>query len=283
MATQNMQLVTVNEQDHELVVVYDGPRGVPGRPGTPADPGAPGRSIRVLGSWASHTQYASGDAVTARSLAVPGFNSLWIARDGVAPTMGVEPRHEPTAWVEVGASEAASGSAGSIWNVSQLAHPFTRVGQPATFRASTGRYELADTRYADQMPVAVVREIVDAGQVVLQSSGRVPGIDPEVLAFGTFEPGVIYYLSTVPGELQREDPRSLGEKYSVPVLVPDGAGNGLLLGFHVAGLSTYAHVGDTMPVNAKEGDLWYRTDAFEGLYVRVPDASGALVWVQSNG
>lgn len=278
-------LTTVLEDGIQLVVVYGGPRGLPGPKGGAGDEGADGRSIRILGPWSGLVAYGPGDAVTSRGLDAPGVDSLWLVRESGDPTPGTAPHLEPTEWVEVG---TGAGGFGPVWHVQQLLHPFTRIGQPACFSPVTGRYEVADTRDVRTLPIALVREIVDNGHVVLQAAGEVPGIDPAlIVGGGAWQPGIIYYASTVPGMLQTTDPGTAGW-ISQPVLIPtrvtaDGQ-VGTILGWGPEGRLPPGTVGAAPPTQPRVGDLWYRTDAWPGLYVRVLDDTGTLaMWVQANG
>lgn len=280
-------LTAILEDGTRLIVIYDGPRGLPGLDGDPGAPGEPGRSINILGPWASHTTYVSGDAVTSRALAAPGVDSLWIVRDGATPTPGVAPHLEPANWSEVGGG--AGGGLGPVWTVTQAPHPFTKVGEPVTFSMATGQYEVANASFTDQMAIALVRDIVDAGHFVLQSAGEIPEVDPAlIVGGGAWEPGRIYFLSTVGGMLQTADP-GLDGWLSQPLLVPTreqptGVQIGTILGWGPDGRLPAGTVGPTPPPLAQVGDIWYRTDAWPGLYIRVLDETGTVgMWVQANG
>jgi hypothetical protein len=277
------QLIAIDDGGVQLVVVYDGPRGAPGTPGAPGAAGDDGTSIQVLGEWNDATTYVHGNAVTSRGAAAPGIDSLWFVRLGYAPTVGVPPHLEPAKWSEVGTGADALGP---VWHVAQINHGFTMVGQPAYFSPVSSRYELADTRYAERLAIAAVREITDTNNLVLQVGGVLPGLDPGVI-YGDppWQPGRIYYLSTVPGRLQLEDP-GLAGRISQPFLVPTDADGdlGILLDWGPEMRLPAVFVNSEPPSSPEQGMLWYRTDAWPGLYIYLLDASGVTgMWVQTNG
>lgn len=83
----------------QTVVVYSGPRG---------RRGAAGFSFEMLGSWAADVQYLPNQAVVARSTGDAAETSMFVARLGQSPTLGVEPYLEPLAWSEVGSAAIAA-------------------------------------------------------------------------------------------------------------------------------------------------------------------------------
>lgn len=287
-----MNKVTVLEEDVQVVVIHDGFRGREGVEG-PAGPAGPqGTSIRVLGPWNSGATYQPADAVTWRSTAVAGVDSLYVLRDDAAPSTDQEPHLYPAIWSEIGPT-STDFAFGSIWEVYQLAHGFTRIGQPAAFNPATGRYGLAVATDDNRLALGVVREIKSADVVVLQAIGEMPNADPLVIydqaspAPHAWEPGKIYYLSSVPGMLQLRDPADDGWT-AQPMLIPtevDPLTDGqkvALTSWGPDGPEAGSSAGPNPPPNPQMGQLWYRTDTHVGLYVWLVQDNGAW-WVQTNG
>jgi hypothetical protein len=78
-----------------------GPQGPQGEAGT---------GLTNRGSWSSADTYVSGDYVFAESSA-GGSNSMWIAQTESGP-IALEPKNNPTAWVEFEAPEGPQGEQG---------------------------------------------------------------------------------------------------------------------------------------------------------------------------
>lgn len=225
---------TIFDREPQVVIVHDGSRGPKGVKGDEGDPGPKGSGINVLGAWTSGTVYKPNDAVTAESSLVQGISSLYIQRNGTPTTVSTTPPgDDPARWVEVGALDW-DNAFGGIWEVSQIGHGFTKIGQPVAFSWQANRYVLADARNEDELAIGVVREVVDADRVILQSTGEVPNIDPEVIYpdGSVWEPGRTYFVGTVRGRVQIAPPNDL--TYFVnPILRPTDQGfpglNGVVL------------------------------------------------------
>lgn len=276
------------EESPVLLVVYDGPRGQPGADGDDGDEGPPGQSIDVLGDWNGSAEYGPGDAVTSRSLNSPGLTALWIVKNNGSPTIGVAPHLEPAEWSEISAGE---GSSGAIYRVQQVFHPFTIVGEAVARSEVTGRYELADASSRDRLAIGVVAEIINSSEFAIQVGGRLVNAgellvfdpDPPAGRGSDWEPGKVYYLSTSLGGYQLARPTAPGS-YFQPMVMPISQTELILLNWGPENALPPVAVVDTTPVPGFEGQLWYRTDAFPGLYVAVFDeGSSTLMWVQSNG
>jgi hypothetical protein len=286
--------VAVLTQETQLIVVYDGPRGLPGREGNPGLPGTPGRSITVLGDWNNQLLYAPGNAVTSRSLLSPSLTALWIVRDGGQPTVGRAPHLDPSEWSEV--SAGGEGGAGAVYRVAQLGHPFTTVGQPVARSERTGRYELADARDVDLLAIGVVAEVPSLDEFAVQVSGRLVNAGP-LLIFDPAAPagrgssdwilGRVYYLSTVPGMYEAATPSQPGA-YFLPMVVPVSPTELVLLTWGPENLQTPVDI-PAVDIGAgiipgREGQLWYRRQDRPGLYVALWDATRTrLMWVMANG
>ena len=285
---------TVLEQDPNLIVIYDGPRGLPGKKGNDGNNGAPGRSIIVRGDWNNQVQYGPGDAVTSRSLVSPGLTSLWIVRDGGQPTIGRAPHEEPSQWSEV--SAGGDGAGGAVYRVQQVAHPFTTIGQPVARSERTGRYELADARDRDLRAIGVACDITNLNEFAVQTTGRLETAGP-LLIFDPVAPagrgssdwvlGRVYYLSTRPGMYEAAEPSAPGA-YFQPMVVPVSPTDLVLLTWGPENLQVPVDIpaGETEQgvVPGREGQLWYRRIDHPGLYVALWDATRTrLMWVQANG
>jgi hypothetical protein len=173
----------------------------------------------------SGTTYCLLDGVTARSSAVSGVASLYIQHSHVPCAVStVEPHLDPDRWAEVGA--VSMGNAfGGLWEVFQPGHGFTRIGQPVTYSFSANRYTLAS---ASELAVGVVREIASPDMVVLQSTGEVPAIDPAIIVptDSDWDPGRLYYVSSIAGHVSLEPPADPGH-YISPILIATDVENGL--------------------------------------------------------
>lgn len=298
--TTGQTVVTVLDDNTRVVVVYDGPRGDTGPQGAAGPAGSDGKSITPRGDWVNNQLYVSGDAVASRTANNPGLKTLWIVRDGKTPAVGVAPHEAPTDWMEVGAA-STDATASGVLRVIQTTHPFTEVGQLAAFSEATGEYQLADARDRDLMPVAMIREIVDADEFAIQFDGIVPDVSPANILLdpppplgrgeGSWVPGVLYYLSSSPGMLQERDP-ALDGYFSVPVAIasqpssldPQVPADLSLLGWGPDNLRAPVRISATAPPNPTPGQFWFRTDAYPGLYVAIADPTETLVmWVEANG
>lgn len=274
-----------------VVVVYDAPRGAHGLKGDEGDQGEPGLGITILGPWNSGTTYTSGDAVTARSTAAAGISSLFLVVTGTSPTVGVEPRLEPASWAEIGPTDTEQALGGPLWDVQQIDHGFTKLGQPACFDPDTSRWGTASAaEYLERLALGFVREIKTPDRVILQSAGRLPDVDPLLVVdppiAGTWELGQVYYLSDAEGMLQLRDP-ILDGWVSQPALIPIGISPST--GKHQAIITSWGpdrrqptHIGELPPPNPREGYFWYRTSEHVGLYICIEQVNGTY-WVQTNG
>lgn len=285
---------TVLEQDPNLIVIYDGPRGLPGAKGNPGGDGAPGRSIIVRGDWNNTVQYGPGDAVTSRSLASPGLTALWIVRDGGTPTIGLAPHEDTPQWSEISAGGDSAG--GAIYRVSQVAHPFTMIGEPVGRSERTGNYERADAREKDLLAIGVVCDIPSPDEFAVQTSGRVihtggllifDPVPPAGRGSADWVLGRIYYLSTRPGMFEVDQPSAPGA-YFQPVVVPISQTEFVLLSWGPENLATPVDIPavetDQGVIPGREGQLWYRRIDNPGLYVALWDETRTrLMWVQANG
>lgn len=285
---------TVLEQQPNLIVVYDGPRGLPGREGDPGDDGAPGRSITVLGDWNNQLQYVPGNAVTSRSLNSPGLTSLWIVKDGQTPTVGLAPHLEAFAWSEISAGGDSAG--GAIYRVNQVGHPFTMIGEAVGRSERTGRYEQADARDKDLLAIGVVCDIAGPNEFAVQTSGRVihtggllifDPVPPAGRSSNDWVLGRVYYLSTRPGMFEAQEPSTPGA-YFQPMVVPVTQTEFVLLSWGPENLQTPVDIPAVETslgvVPGREGQLWYRRIDHPGLYVALWDETRTrLMWVQANG
>jgi len=285
---------TVLERDPNLIVIYDGPRGLPGAKGNPGGDGAPGRSIIVRGDWNNTVQYGPGDAVTSRSLASPGLTALWIVKDGGTPTIGLAPHLDTAQWSEISAGGDSAG--GAIYRVQQVAHPFTMIGEPVARSEVTGRYELADARQKDLLAIGVVCDITNPNEFAVQTSGRVihtggllifDPVPPAGRASSDWILGRVYYLSTRPGMFEGDQPSAPGA-YFQPVAVPISQTEFVLLSWGPENLDTPVDIPavetDQGVIPGREGQLWYRRNDNPGLYVALWDETRTrLMWVQANG
>lgn len=241
------------ERDVQLVVVHDGRRGVKGNPGRKGDKGDDGRSIRVLGPWHPNTTYCPGDAVTGRSRLMPGLTSMYLQRSSVACSLStLEPWTDPSRWDEVN-SHSWGNTFGGIWEVYQLNHGFTRVGQPVGYSWQANRYTLASAAADDELGIAVVRAVIDNDRVLLQSTGELPDIDPAVIYpdGSEWQNGRLYYVSTARGRLEIAPPVDVNA-FTNPILIvagnnaQTGGKNGVALPWQpVAGAKEYIPVGQT--------------------------------------
>jgi len=274
----------------DTLIIHDSERGPPGPPGADGSDGTDGTGINVRGQFQLGNTYAPNDAVSFRSSGTPAVTSLYIQRTSVAASPAlIEPQADPGRWIEVGAYEFGN-LFGAIWEVLQIAHPFTRIGEPAAFYPSTGRYELADARQRERVGYAVVREVKGPDRVVLQSSGEIPNIDQQIIYPGssTWQRGSIYYVSSVPGSLQLAMP-SRDSYFDNPILVPTEQDpvtldwRGVVLAWGIGNDTVPVPVvGAAPPTQPRAGDLWFRTTFAPGLYIYYDDGTNAY-WVQTNG
>lgn len=224
----------ITSEGRELMVLFEGRRGLRGRTGDTGATGEPGRSIRPRGTWNSGNAYAPGDAVTADSSAAAGIRSLFVQRDGTATEASTtEPRDAPERWAEVGATDL-SNVTGAIWRVTQVNHGFDQIGLPVGYSPSAGRWVSANNRQNDEVAVALVRDIPSSSEIVLQSTGEIFDLDPSLIlpsppSGEQFEPGRLYYVSASRGRLTLE-PTILDSAYaSKPILLTTGPTSGVVL------------------------------------------------------
>jgi hypothetical protein len=201
-----MRSYTISGSDIQIVEVPHGMRGPRGLVGDKGEQGEPGNSLQMRGQWSSIIQYGPLDVVVAPASASSAMTSLYAHRSGPAAPVGQPPAAEPSFWSEVGIGDLGL-SIGGVWRVRQVGHGFTRVGTPVT--ASNGIYSAARANLAANAAVAVVREIVDADTLVLQSDGFIPSLDPLLVldppSVG-WEDGAHYWLSKTAGRLVAAEP-----------------------------------------------------------------------------
>lgn len=206
---------------HKVVYVHRGARGPRGFPGATGPEGPQGDSFHLRGLWTPGVVYCPLDAVTSRSALLAGVNSLFIQKDEhPCDQSTVPPYLDPTRWAEIGAVDIHNAF-GGIWQVFQLDHPFTKVGEPVGFSLVSNSYVLADARLEHELAIGVVREVVSDDIVILQSTGEVPDIDPAVITpdGSVWEPGKLYYTTTTRGRLSLDPPED--HNYFVnPILLP---------------------------------------------------------------
>lgn len=241
----------IDTPENNLVIVHDGRRGARGTQGKPGPKGEQGRGIEVKGSWVSGTSYGPGDAVTDRSRMIAGVTSLYLQRTDKPLSASTLPPWQDTArWVEVGASDF-SNSFGGIWEVYQLDHGFTKIGQPVAFSTLAARYVLASAGNEDELGIAVVREVIDDDRVILQSTGEVPNIDPSLIypSGDPWQLGATYYVSMTRGRLEPRKPTD-PNAFANPILIAadddpqTGGVNGIALPWApVTGVREYIPVG----------------------------------------
>jgi hypothetical protein len=252
----------------DLVVIKEGPRG------------SAGPGVNVRGEWDSGTQYAPNDGVSWRSSATSVYSSLYIAISGIIPTLGVEPQDEPLAWAEIGL-QVSDSPLGAIWTETQVAHGFTLIGTPIHFDDTSNLWVLADED-AERFCHAIIREVIDADTLILQSAGEVINMAAAVAADGFWVLGQSYALSTTPGKLTASTSSSRQNMLVITDVGGGGLGVGVLLAMDIANLTPPASEGPTPPSNPTVGDLWLRTDNYPGLYVAMPRSGGDAVWAQAN-
>lgn len=217
---------TIYDNTNRVVVVNMGARGPKGLTGEQGDKGDAGDTINLVGQWVSGRTYAPLDAVTWRSSAVSGASSLYVQNSGIpASPSTIEPHLDQGRWSEIGAQDV-NGSFGGIWQVDQVGHPFTKIGQPAALTASG--YELATANTINTLGVAMVREVISSTSFILQSTGGLPDVDPTVSSRGFFLGGGLYYVSSVAGLLTDLPPAGAGQ-YVNPIYKAEDATNGVVL------------------------------------------------------
>jgi len=196
---------TIGPDNQRLVVVHDGARGPRGLTGLPGPEGPAGEAINIRGTWQPGQEYCSLDAVTWRSSAAQGIQSLYIQIEGFprAPST-VDPHLDPSRWTEVGATDL-SNVTGAIWEIYQIDHQFEWVGTPVAFSYAAGRWIKADNRWNDEIAIAVVRDVLSPDRAILQTSGEVPNLDPRVILpnGSAWEVGRLYAVSSVRGRVER--------------------------------------------------------------------------------
>jgi hypothetical protein len=201
-----MQQFTVAGQKVQVVEVANGARGARGLPGDEGLPGTEGQSLNVQGVWSSLIQYGPLDAVIAPATASSALTSLYVHRSGAGEApVGDPPASQPSFWSEVGIGDLGL-SIGGVWRVRQVGHGFTRIGTPVT--AQNGVYTAASADVLPNVAIAVVREIIDANTITLQSDGFVPRLSPLVnldVSPGWVE-GASYWLSLTAGRVTATAP-----------------------------------------------------------------------------
>ena len=198
----------VFSEDVKVVIVHDGARGKGGLPGGEGDKGDQGDSIVVHGTWVGGTTYCPLDAVSGRSSLVDHVQSLYVQKSAFPCALSLlEPYLNLARWDEIGAVDW-DNAFGGIWNVDQQNHGFTKVGQPVGYSFQADKYVLADSRNLDELGICLVREVVDAHRVILQSSGEVPNINKGVItpAGSDWEPGRVYFVSSERGKITLTPP-----------------------------------------------------------------------------
>lgn len=212
---------TIYDNEVRTVVIHKGVRGARGLEGEEGDQGPPGDSINMVGLWQSGATYGPLDAVTWRSSALKGVDSLYIQISAWPEEVSTTPPNEdPARWGEVGLT-TDEGLLGGVWRVSQASHPFTAIGQPAAFTA--GGYVLANASVPNLYGIALVREVVDANTFILQSTGGIPSAEASV-GLGGFIEGQLYYVSTSAGFLTADPPDGANQLVNAIYIhgVPEG-------------------------------------------------------------
>lgn len=185
-----------------FVVLYTGVRGDEG-PQAQAIPGPQGPGFRAKGDWGSGNTYAPGDAVSAPGSAAAGIYSLFVQRENQpASASNTPPRDDPARWLEVGPRDL-SNVTGTIWRVTQNAHGFTRTGTPIGYSVSSSRWVEASNKVDEEVAVGIVREVLSANEFIIQTTGEIAGLDPELIepVAGAFTPGRFYFVSSLRGRL----------------------------------------------------------------------------------
>ena len=201
---------TIYDSTIPTVIVHNGLRGAQGLVGDKGDGGDPGDSINVTGQWQSGATYGPLDAVTWRSSGSEGVQSLFVQISSVPASVSTtEPQDEPARWSEIGLTEV-NGALGSVWRVVQPGHGFLSTGTPVAYTAGSG-YVPASASNPATVPIALVREVVDANEFILQSSGGMPLADDVVSDTGSFVDGAFYYVSAVAGLLTQTAPTGAGQ------------------------------------------------------------------------
>ena len=224
----------ITSEGRELMVLFEGRRGLRGRPGDKGDTGDPGRSIRTRGTWNAGNAYAPGDAVSADSSAAAGIRSLFVQRDGTATEASTtEPRDAPERWAEIGPTDL-SNVTGAIWRVTQINHGFDQIGEPVGYSPSAERWVSANNRQNDEVAVALVRDIPSSTEIVLQSTGEIFDLDPSLIlpsppSGEQFEPGQLYYVAASRGRLTLEPTINDSAYASKPILLATGPTSGVVL------------------------------------------------------
>lgn len=199
----------------ELVILYTGREGQPGA-AVKGDPGPRGPGFSAKGAWSAGEIFGPGDAVVAEGSAAAGINSLFIQQGNVAESVSlIPPRDDSGRWVEIGAADL-SNVTGAIWRVYQLHHAFTAVGTPIGYSRTANRWVAASSKIDDEVAVGVVREVVSPHEFIIQTSGEITGLDPHLLdptGLTPFEPGRLYYVSSVRGQLTL-DPANVGTNFA---------------------------------------------------------------------
>ncbi len=215
----------VFNEEQKLVIVHDGTRGPRGVDGEQGVEGPAGESINILGAWASGTEYCPNDAVTWRSSAADGIQSLYIQADTTPCSISdIEPQLDAPRWQEIGATDLQNVT-GAIWTIYQTDHQFEYVGTPVAFGYVAGRWIKADNRLDDEIAIAVVREVIDKDRAVLQTTGEVPKIDPRIIwpDGSDWILGRLYNVSAIRGRVTLPDPDPLTNDPSAldhPILMP---------------------------------------------------------------
>lgn len=92
----------------------------------------------------------------------------------------------------------------TVFLVSQTGHGFTVIGEPAAYVHPN--WVKADSDDAGKAVRAIVHEVIDANNVLLQTSGRVAALNVGAFIGGAISAGQTYYLSTTPGKLTTTPP-----------------------------------------------------------------------------
>ena len=217
---------TIWDSQMPTVIIHQGLKGAPGLQGDPGGAGPKGDSIEVLGNWTSGATYGPLDAVSWRSSVLSGVTSLYVQfSDWPSGPSSISPDQDPGRWSEIGLT-GNEGLLGGVWLVAQASHPFTLVGQPAAL--TSGGYRLASSADPSLLGIAVVREIIDENNLILQSTGELDGVSPAASLQGSFTPGMIYYTAAVDGYLTANAPTAQGQ-YVNPSYLARTATSGVAL------------------------------------------------------
>lgn len=118
----------------------------------------------------------------------------------------------------------------TVFLVSQASHPFTLVGQAAAYVHPN--WVLAQSGSSTLAVRALVHEVIDANNVLLQTSGQIKSLASASVDGGSIAAGTVYYLSTTAGKLTSTPPTN-----AQPALLTTSTTKGVILLANAAGAS----------------------------------------------